>query len=87
MEPWQCLLCFLNYQRFFLTIEKVKHVSPVQISSPACTELEVVMMDWLGKMLQLPEAFLSGGKGGGVIQVGLLWDDYFHKYLFQFSML
>ncbi|XP_074031046.1 dopa decarboxylase isoform X1 [Leptinotarsa decemlineata] len=40
------------------------------IASPACTELEVVMMDWLGKMLGLPEAFLacSGGKGGGVIQ-------------------
>ena len=29
------------------------------------------MMDWLGKMLQLPEAFLAGnaGEGGGVIQV------------------
>ncbi|KAG8240020.1 hypothetical protein J437_LFUL017755 [Ladona fulva] len=41
------------------------------ISSPACTELEVVMLDWLGKMLQLPPSFLacSGGKGGGVIQV------------------
>ncbi|XP_011375572.1 aromatic-L-amino-acid decarboxylase [Pteropus vampyrus] len=39
-------------------------------ASPACTELEMVMMDWLGKMLQLPEAFLmeKGGEGGGVIQ-------------------
>ncbi|XP_041369157.1 aromatic-L-amino-acid decarboxylase-like [Gigantopelta aegis] len=39
-------------------------------SSPACTELEVVMMDWLGKMLKLPDEFLfcSGGNGGGVIQ-------------------
>ncbi|XP_069852086.1 aromatic-L-amino-acid decarboxylase [Dipodomys merriami] len=39
-------------------------------SSPACTELETVMMDWLGKMLELPEAFLAGrsGEGGGVIQ-------------------
>lgn len=29
------------------------------------------MMDWLGKMLELPEAFLAGraGEGGGVIQV------------------
>lgn len=29
------------------------------------------MMDWLGKMLRLPEAFLAGeaGEGGGVIQV------------------
>jgi len=40
------------------------------IASPACTDLEVVMMDWLGKMLDLPPEFLasSGGKGGGVIQ-------------------
>ncbi|XP_037130934.1 aromatic-L-amino-acid decarboxylase isoform X1 [Syngnathus acus] len=39
-------------------------------SSPACTELETVMLDWLGKMLQLPESFLAGtcGHGGGVIQ-------------------
>ncbi|XP_016053821.1 PREDICTED: aromatic-L-amino-acid decarboxylase isoform X3 [Miniopterus natalensis] len=39
-------------------------------SSPACTELETVMLDWLGKMLQLPEAFLAekAGSGGGVIQ-------------------
>lgn len=43
----------------------------LQIASPACTELEVVMLDWLGKMLGLPEEFLacSGGRGGGVIQV------------------
>ena len=43
----------------------------LQASSPACTELEVVTLDWLGKMLQLPEQFLacSGGPGGGVIQV------------------
>lgn len=40
------------------------------IASPACTELEVVMLDWLGKMLDLPKEFLActGGKGGGVIQ-------------------
>ncbi|XKL61071.1 hypothetical protein PGB90_008128 [Kerria lacca] len=40
------------------------------IASPACTELEVVMLDWLGKMIALPKEFLacSGGKGGGVIQ-------------------
>ncbi|NP_998507.1 aromatic-L-amino-acid decarboxylase [Danio rerio] len=39
-------------------------------ASPACTELETVMLDWLGKMLKLPEDFLAGtkGKGGGVIQ-------------------
>ncbi|XP_025017718.1 aromatic-L-amino-acid decarboxylase [Tetranychus urticae] len=40
------------------------------IASPACTELEMSMMDWLGKMLNLPEEFLfsSRGNGGGVIQ-------------------
>ncbi|XP_056376293.1 aromatic-L-amino-acid decarboxylase [Hyla sarda] len=39
-------------------------------SSPACTELETVMLDWLGKMIGLPEQFLAGskGEGGGVIQ-------------------
>nr|BAM35936.1 dopamine decarboxylase [Lymnaea stagnalis] len=39
-------------------------------ASPACTELEVSMMDWLAKMLNLPQEFLfsGGGKGGGVIQ-------------------
>ncbi|KAL4708154.1 hypothetical protein ACJJTC_009933 [Scirpophaga incertulas] len=40
------------------------------MSSPACTELEVVTMNWLGKLLGLPEEFLncSPGRGGGVIQ-------------------
>ena len=28
------------------------------IASPACTELEMVMMNWLGKMLDLPDQFL-----------------------------
>ncbi|NWS46601.1 DDC decarboxylase, partial [Probosciger aterrimus] len=41
-----------------------------QAASPACTELETVMLDWLGKMINLPEEFLAGkdGQGGGVIQ-------------------
>ncbi|XP_051158829.1 aromatic-L-amino-acid decarboxylase-like [Leptopilina boulardi] len=40
------------------------------ISSPACTELEVVTMNWLGKLLDLPKEFLncSEGPGGGVLQ-------------------
>ena len=40
------------------------------IASPACTELEIVTMDWLAKFLHLPDRFLSssGGPGGGVIQ-------------------
>ncbi|RUS91200.1 hypothetical protein EGW08_001006, partial [Elysia chlorotica] len=39
-------------------------------SNPACTELEVAMMDWLAKMLQLPKEFLysESDKGGGIIQ-------------------
>ncbi|CDW54892.1 dopa decarboxylase [Trichuris trichiura] len=39
-------------------------------SSPAYTELEMAMMDWLAKMIGLPEIFLftHNGPGGGVIQ-------------------
>lgn len=32
------------------------------ITSPAATELEVIVMDWLAKMLKLPEHFLSDGE-------------------------
>src|SRR6202045_4807896 len=37
-------------------------------TSPACTELEMHLMDWLVAMLALPEKFLSSSTGGGVIQ-------------------
>src|SRR5271168_904798 len=37
-------------------------------TSPACTELETHVLDWLVPMLGLPEKFLSSGRGGGVIQ-------------------
>ncbi|CAG5116496.1 unnamed protein product [Candidula unifasciata] len=39
-------------------------------SSPVCTELEVIVMDWLAKLLRLPNEFLFSGEGngGGVIQ-------------------
>ena len=37
-------------------------------TSPACTELESHVLDWLVPMLGLPEKFLSSGAGGGVIQ-------------------
>ncbi|XP_050165349.1 histidine decarboxylase [Myiozetetes cayanensis] len=40
-------------------------------SSPACTELEMNVMDWLAKMLGLPEKFLHhhpDSVGGGVLQ-------------------
>ncbi|OCH88704.1 aromatic-L-amino-acid decarboxylase [Obba rivulosa] len=39
------------------------------LASPACTELEMVVMDWSAKLLGLGDHFLhSSGKGGGVIQ-------------------
>jgi len=37
-------------------------------TSPACTELEAHVLDWLVVMLGLPERFLSSNTGGGVIQ-------------------
>jgi aromatic-L-amino-acid decarboxylase len=37
-------------------------------TSPACTELETHVLDWLADMLALPEKFKSDGSGGGVIQ-------------------
>ncbi len=37
-------------------------------TSPACTELETRVLDWLVGMLGLPARFLSTGEGGGVIQ-------------------
>jgi len=37
-------------------------------TSPACTELETHVMDWVAEMVGLPEQFTSRGAGGGVIQ-------------------
>ena len=37
-------------------------------TSPACTELETHVLDWLVDMLGLPAAFKSDSTGGGVIQ-------------------
>jgi aromatic-L-amino-acid decarboxylase len=37
-------------------------------TSPACTELETHVLDWVADMLDLPEQFKSTGTGGGVIQ-------------------
>ena len=37
-------------------------------TSPACTELETLVLDWLVGMLGLPAKFLSSTTGGGVIQ-------------------
>ncbi|KAL9661096.1 hypothetical protein QQ045_025916 [Rhodiola kirilowii] len=38
------------------------------VASPAATELEMVVLDWLARMLKLPESFMFSGSGGGVIQ-------------------
>ncbi|RIB14602.1 tyrosine decarboxylase 1-like protein [Gigaspora rosea] len=38
------------------------------ITSPACTELETIVLDWVGKLIGLDKTFLSDGYGGGVIQ-------------------
>jgi aromatic-L-amino-acid decarboxylase len=37
-------------------------------TSPACTELETHVLDWLVDMLELPHKFHSSSSGGGVIQ-------------------
>jgi aromatic-L-amino-acid decarboxylase len=37
-------------------------------TSPAATELETHVLDWLAELLDLPSSFSSGSAGGGVIQ-------------------
>ena len=37
-------------------------------TSPACTELETHVLDWMAELLGLPERFRSDGDGGGVIE-------------------
>src|ERR1700675_595347 len=37
-------------------------------TSPACTELETHVLDWMADMVGLPARFKSSGAGGGVIQ-------------------
>ena len=37
-------------------------------TSPACTELETHVLDWMADLLDLPAKFRSDGTGGGVIQ-------------------
>lgn len=38
------------------------------LCSPAVTELETIVLNWLARLLNLPDCFLSEGEGGGVIQ-------------------
>ncbi|MGQ0616811.1 MAG: pyridoxal-dependent decarboxylase [Acidimicrobiia bacterium] len=37
-------------------------------TSPACTEVETHVLDWLVELLGLPQRFRSDGAGGGVVQ-------------------
>ena len=37
-------------------------------TSPACTELETVVVDWLAELLGLPEHWRTDARGGGVIE-------------------
>ena len=58
MQNFFCIIClFVLWSLSF------------QADSPAATELEVIVMDWLADMLKLPDEFMSGGQGGGVLQV------------------
>jgi hypothetical protein len=61
---------------FLLTIftVEISMIISIKASSPACTELETIVMDWLAKMIGLPDVFLHSSKdskGGGVIQVSM----------------
>lgn len=38
------------------------------VTSPACTELETHVLDWIVELCGLPDRFRSDGDGGGVIQ-------------------
>lgn len=38
------------------------------LCSPAVTELETIVLDWLSRLFNLPPCFYSEGEGGGVIQ-------------------
>ncbi|GMG11257.1 unnamed protein product [Aspergillus oryzae] len=41
------------------------------LCSPACTELETIVLDWVAQALNLPKCFMSSSenRGGGVLQV------------------
>ena len=63
---------FLILYYYYYTILLI--ILSFQAASPACTELETIVLDWFGKMIGLPQDFLAYGKnskGGGVIQVRL----------------
>eukprot|EP00063_Salmo_salar_P066768 XP_014041603.1 PREDICTED: histidine decarboxylase-like [Salmo salar] len=53
--------------------DAINNIGFTWASSPACTELEMNVMDWLCKALGLPTSFLHhhpDSTGGGILQVG-----------------
>lgn len=40
------------------------------VNSPACTELETIVIDWLAKLAGLPQCFFSGERGSLVTREG-----------------
>lgn len=64
--------CFSTVLPKIGKINNIFHAGFGQASSPACTELEMNMLDWLCKALGLPSFFLHyhpDSRGGGVLQV------------------
>ena len=54
-----CIYIMIKVKRALkIKIVKCFLILLLQASSPACTELETIVMDWLGKMIGLPEEFL-----------------------------
>ncbi|KAF7543522.1 hypothetical protein G7Z17_g10667 [Cylindrodendrum hubeiense] len=70
-EPWSAIHADVHYPaalaEMYSNTFNGAHFN--WICSPAVTELETVVMDWLAQALALPECYLSGGSthGGGVI--------------------
>jgi glutamate/tyrosine decarboxylase-like PLP-dependent enzyme len=55
-----------------IRVTAVEQQHDLQKASPVNTELEMLVVDWVGRMIGLPEQFLFTGKnsvGGGAIQV------------------
>lgn len=48
------------------------------ITSPAATELEMIVLDWFAKMLKLPEEFLSAGE-----MIVLYTTIFFNEFLIE----
>ena len=65
------IYCFLSSILADMLSDAIGCVGFSWAAGPACTELETIVLDWLGRMIGLPETFLSGppgSQGGGVIQ-------------------